>query len=66
MLFVGIVVYAVGCEPALSNYKFARDFFAGIAKITEGTFLPLSSSKLLADAIIGGASEGEESYCSLK
>jgi hypothetical protein len=57
MLERNIVMYCVGCEPALSQSQFGRDFFAGIAKITEGQFLPLSSANLLADVVIGGAKE---------
>lgn len=57
MLKRGITVYTVGCEPALSNYRFATDFFDAVATITSGKFLPLTSAHLLADVIIGGAQE---------
>jgi len=53
----GIVLYVVACEPSLSNYPFAHDFMAGLAKITEGKYLPLTSAHLLPDVIIGGAKE---------
>jgi len=53
----GVTIYSVACEPALSGYKYAVDFFDAIAKITTGKFLPLTSAKLLADVIIGGAQE---------
>jgi len=53
----GIVLYVVACEPALSGYPLAHDFMAGLAKITEGRYLPLTSAHLLPDVIIGGAKE---------
>jgi len=53
----GITIYPVGCEPALSNYKNARAFMVGLAEITEGYATSLSSSKLLADIILGGTAE---------
>lgn len=53
----GIAIYAVACEPSLSSYKYATDFFSGIAKKTGGLMVPLTSATLLADAIIGGARE---------
>jgi len=53
----GIVLYVVACEPSLSGYKYAHDFMAGLAKITEGRYLPLTSAHLLPQVIIGGAKE---------
>jgi len=54
----GIIIYAVGVEPTLSNsFKYARDFMMSLAKITDGQFLPLSSANLLAKVIVGGAIE---------
>jgi hypothetical protein len=49
----GIVAYVVTCEPALSSvYKFARDFFGAVAKITGGKLVPLASAKVSAVADI--------------
>jgi hypothetical protein len=53
----GITLYAVGCEPALSNYMYAVDFFRAISGMTGGTLLPLSSAALLPKVIVGGARE---------
>ena len=36
MAELGIVVYTVGCEPALGGYTFARDFMRAVADITGG------------------------------
>lgn len=57
LLQKGIVLYCVGCEPTLSMYPVAVDFFRAIAKITMGQFLPLTSADLLPPVIIGGAQE---------
>jgi Mg-chelatase subunit ChlD len=57
MLKSGITLYVAACEPSVSNYENAADFFIGIAKITEGKCLPLTSANLLAKVIIGGAAE---------
>jgi hypothetical protein len=55
----GVVVYAVAVEPILStNYKFARDFMIGVARITEGKFLPLGKAEVLSQVIVSGALEG--------
>eukprot|EP00002_Diphylleia_rotans_P011382 TRINITY_DN224_c0_g1_i1.p1 TRINITY_DN224_c0_g1~~TRINITY_DN224_c0_g1_i1.p1 ORF type:complete len:321 (-),score=71.76 TRINITY_DN224_c0_g1_i1:289-1251(-) len=53
----GIVIYAVACEPALSSYAYARDFFMGIAEITSGKFINLGNAHLLPKVIVGGADE---------
>lgn len=53
----GITIYSVGCEPALSQYRFARGFLVALADITEGQAVSLASSALLADVILGGAME---------
>lgn len=53
----GIVCYAVGCEPALGNYRCARDFMLSVAEITGGQAIALSSSSLLAQVILGTAAE---------
>jgi hypothetical protein len=53
----GITVYAVGCEPALGGYRFARDFMCSLAEITGGQAVALSCADRLADVIINGSAE---------
>merc|ERR1719463_920547 len=53
----GITVYAVGCEPALGGFRFARDFMCSLAEITGGQAVALSSAERLADVIINGSAE---------
>eukprot|EP00854_Cymbomonas_tetramitiformis_P005288 gene5288-6427_t len=53
----GVVIYPVGCEPALGEYRFARDFMCNLAEITQGQAIPLSSAELLPQVILGGAQE---------
>jgi hypothetical protein len=57
MAAAGITVYAVGCEPALGGYRFARDFMCSLAEITGGQAVALSSAERLADVIINGSAE---------
>ncbi|KAJ3130464.1 hypothetical protein HK098_000029 [Nowakowskiella sp. JEL0407] len=53
----GITIFSVACEPALSGYRYAVDFFTAIAKMTGGMMLPLTSATLLPEVVIGGARE---------
>lgn len=53
----GIACYAVGCEPALGGYHFARDFMCTLSEITGGQAVALSSASLLAEVIVNGSSE---------
>lgn len=53
----GICVYAVGCEPALGCYKYAREFMIACAERTEGQAVSLTSAASLAEVIMGGAIE---------
>jgi hypothetical protein len=53
----GICVYAVGCEPALGSYRYAREFMIAAAERTEGQAISLGSAASLADVIMGGAIE---------
>eukprot|EP01119_Soliformovum_irregulare_P003212 TRINITY_DN1354_c0_g1_i4.p1 TRINITY_DN1354_c0_g1~~TRINITY_DN1354_c0_g1_i4.p1 ORF type:complete len:405 (-),score=95.99 TRINITY_DN1354_c0_g1_i4:45-1121(-) len=57
MLQKEIILYSVGCEPALGQTSFARDWFKAIAEVTGGRYLSLKNAKLLPQVIIGGASE---------
>jgi Mg-chelatase subunit ChlD len=54
---MGVVIYSVGCEPAIGSMPGSREFFKGIADITGGRYLSLVNAKLLPDIIIGGAAE---------
>ncbi|KAA1469903.1 elongation factor-2 kinase [Dentipellis sp. KUC8613] len=49
----GITLFFVACEPALSSYSFATDFFQALTQITSGIMLPLTTADLLAHAIVG-------------
>jgi Mg-chelatase subunit ChlD len=53
----GIVVYTVGCEPEINNYKFARAFLISIANLTGGQPISLKDAKSLADIILGSTLE---------
>eukprot|EP00753_Platysulcus_tardus_P016357 PLAT5631.1.p1 GENE.PLAT5631.1~~PLAT5631.1.p1 ORF type:complete len:517 (-),score=179.83 PLAT5631.1:78-1628(-) len=52
-----VMVYTVGCEPALGHYTFARDFMVTVAEITGGQAVALDSAAALADVILNGARE---------
>uniref|UniRef100_A0A6S9E666 VWFA domain-containing protein n=1 Tax=Heterosigma akashiwo TaxID=2829 RepID=A0A6S9E666_HETAK len=53
----GIVLYTVGCEPALGHYQFARDFMVAVADITGGQATTLTSAHLLPGVILHGSEE---------
>ena len=50
----GITLYVAGCEPSLVPYK---DFFAALAYVTGGQYVPLSAAGALTAVIVGGAQE---------
>ena len=52
-----VLIYSVGCEPALSNSPFCKDFFMALSLITGGRYVPLANAKALPAVIIGGAEE---------
>jgi len=52
-----ITLFFVACEPALSGYQYANDFYHAITAITSGLMLPLTTANLLAHAIIGSVLE---------
>jgi hypothetical protein len=41
----GIVIYMVGCEPAIVPFK---DWFMAMAHITGGQYVPLASATMLS------------------
>jgi len=53
----GITLFFVACEPALSGYSYATDFYKAITDITSGLMLPLTTADLLAHAIVGSVLE---------
>ncbi|KII90978.1 hypothetical protein PLICRDRAFT_39570 [Plicaturopsis crispa FD-325 SS-3] len=53
----GICLFFVACEPALSGYSYATDFYQAITTITSGLMLPLTTADLLAHAIVGSVLE---------
>lgn len=53
----GITLFFVACEPALSGYSFATDFFQAMTNITSGLMLPLTTADLLTHAIVGSVLE---------
>ncbi|KAF8322588.1 hypothetical protein DL93DRAFT_1026162 [Clavulina sp. PMI_390] len=53
----GITLFFVACEPALSGYVNATDFYQALTGITSGLMLPLTTANLLAHAIIGSVLE---------
>ncbi|KIL67793.1 hypothetical protein M378DRAFT_72749 [Amanita muscaria Koide BX008] len=53
----GITLFFVACEPALSGYSYATDFYQAITIITSGLMLPLTTADLLAHAIVGSVLE---------
>jgi hypothetical protein len=52
-----ITCYTVGCEPALGDFRFARDFMCTLAEITGGQAVALASASLLAEVIVNGSAE---------
>ena len=57
MSLKGITIYAVGCEPALSYYASATNFWISAAQKTNGRAVALESAASLGDIIVGGAVE---------
>ncbi|EMD39552.1 hypothetical protein CERSUDRAFT_111869 [Gelatoporia subvermispora B] len=53
----GITLFFVACEPALSGYSYATDFFQALTMITSGLMLPLTTADLLTHAIVGSVLE---------
>ncbi|KAK7681575.1 hypothetical protein QCA50_015308 [Cerrena zonata] len=53
----GITLFFVACEPALSGYQYAADFFQALTNITSGLMLPLTTADLLTHAIVGSVLE---------
>ncbi|KDR79200.1 hypothetical protein GALMADRAFT_223440 [Galerina marginata CBS 339.88] len=53
----GITLFVVACEPALSHYRNAVDFYRALTEITSGQMFPLTMADRLGDYITGTAVE---------
>lgn len=53
----GIPLFVVACEPALSGYQHAVDFYRGLVEITGGMLVPLTTASLLSHVVIAAAGE---------
>ncbi|KIM43730.1 hypothetical protein M413DRAFT_387591 [Hebeloma cylindrosporum] len=49
----GITVFVIGCEPALSRYVNAVDFYSALTQLTSGKMFPLLMADRLGDYIVG-------------
>ncbi|KAF5314829.1 hypothetical protein D9619_007203 [Psilocybe cf. subviscida] len=49
--------FFIACEPALSGYSHATDFYQALTSITSGLMLPLLTADLLTHAIAGSVLE---------
>ncbi|KAF5309292.1 hypothetical protein D9611_014666 [Ephemerocybe angulata] len=56
----GITLYVVACEPSLSRYLNAVDFYKALCQITSGRMVPLLNAAQLGDFIVGSAVETVE------
>lgn len=54
---VGIPLFMIACEPALSGYQHAADFYQGLVRITGAMLIPLTTASLLSHVILGIAGE---------
>ena len=57
MSAMGIPLFVVACEPALSGYQHAVDFYHGLVSITGGMTVPLTTASLLSHVVIAAAGE---------
>lgn len=53
----GISLFVVACEPALSGYQHAVDFYHGLVTITSGMLVPLTTASLLSHVVVAAAGE---------
>ena len=54
---MGISLFMVACEPALSGYQHAVDFYQGIVRVTSGMLVPLTTASLLSNVVVAAAGE---------
>jgi hypothetical protein len=57
MAQAGIILYAVGCEPSISSYRFVPSFMKYLSEVCSGKYVPLTDAHLLAKVITGGCRE---------
>ncbi|KAH6909946.1 elongation factor-2 kinase [Coprinopsis sp. MPI-PUGE-AT-0042] len=53
----GISLYVIACEPSLTHYQHAVDFYRALTQITSGRMVPLLNASQLGDYILGSALE---------
>jgi len=53
----GITLFVIACEPALSRYKNAVDFYTALTQLTSGKMFSLMMADKLGDYIVGTAVE---------
>jgi len=53
----GITLFVIACEPSLSKWKHAIDFYTALTQITSGRVFPLLMADKLGDFIVGTAIE---------
>jgi len=53
----GITLFVIACEPALSGYNNAVDFYTALTQLTSGKIFPLMMADKLGDYIVGTAVE---------
>ncbi|KAG2364336.1 hypothetical protein BDR07DRAFT_1401840 [Suillus spraguei] len=57
MLRKKITLHFVACEPSLSSFHNALDFYRGLTRITAGIVVPLLDARVMSTCIIGSALE---------
>jgi len=53
----GLVLYCVGCEPAISGYPRTPSLLMALSQKTGGQYVPLSAAHFLSQVIVGGCRE---------
>ncbi|KAF9530877.1 hypothetical protein CPB83DRAFT_849794 [Crepidotus variabilis] len=53
----GITLFVIACEPGLSRWKHAIDFYTALSEITSGRMFPLLMADKLGEYIVGTAIE---------
>lgn len=57
MLKKKITLHFIACEPSLSRFHNALDFYRGLTRITAGIVVPLLDARVMSTCIIGSALE---------
>jgi len=53
----GITLFVIACEPSLSKYRHAVDFYTALTQLTSGKIFSLMMADKLGDYIVGSAIE---------